>query len=53
MDENSKNQKITPLDRKRPVRIYERKALRRKNVFVALSDGFFHLNDEFQRILKR
>lgn len=51
--ENSKNQKITPLDRKRPVRIYERKALRKKNVFVALSDGFFHLNDEFQRILKR
>jgi hypothetical protein len=50
--ECEKNQKITPVDDEHPVRIYDRKALRKKNLMVALSDGFYHLKEEIQRILK-
>ena len=51
--EKNKNQKITSVETKRPVRIYERKALRKRNIFVALSYGYFHLKDEILRIFKR
>lgn len=51
--EKNKNQKITSVEAKRPVRIYERKALRKRNIFVALSDGYSHLKDDFIRIFKR
>jgi hypothetical protein len=51
--EKNKNQKITPVEAKRPIRIYERKALRKRNIFVALSDGYSHLKDDLRRIFKR
>ena len=51
--EKSKNQKTTSVDDKRIIRIYERKALRKRNVFVAISDGYFHIKDDLKRIFKR
>lgn len=51
--ENSNNQKTDPVDLKRPARIYERKALRKRNILVALSDGYFHAKEEIRRLLKR
>ncbi len=49
--EGSKDQSLTPVDINRPVRIYGRKALRKRNPFVAISDGAAHLNEYIQRFL--
>lgn len=49
--DGAKHQIITLVDSKRPIKIYGRKALRKINPFVALSDGFAHLKDDVKRIL--
>ena len=41
--EAEKDQKVTPPDPEKPHRIYERKYMRKKNLLVALGDGFAHL----------
>lgn len=46
-------QKITPVDSKRPVKIYARKVLRKHNVLVAISDGFAHLYEDIKRLFWR
>lgn len=48
--EKSKGQSLTPVDSEHPLRIYGRKALRKKNLFVAISDGFAHLKEDIKRL---
>jgi hypothetical protein len=48
--EASKFQKVTPVDGKRLTKIFGRKALRKINPIVAISDGFVHLKEDIQRL---
>ena len=50
--ESESRQNTTPVDSSHPVGIYGRKALRRRNLMVALGDGLLHLGDEIKRIMK-
>lgn len=51
--ESKKDQEVSSLlDNSKQVRIYGRKALRKENFMVALSDGFYHLKEEISRIFK-
>jgi hypothetical protein len=48
--EDSKDQPLTPADVNHPVRIYGRKALRKKNLLVAIDDGLAHLKEDIKRL---
>ena len=48
--EDSKDQPLTPVDVNHPVRIYGRKALRKKNLLVAIGDGLAHLKEDIKRL---
>ena len=48
--EDSKDQPLTPVDVNYPVRIYGRKALRKKNLLVAIGDGLAHLKEDIKRL---
>ena len=50
--EAEKNQKVTPPNPGKPYRIYGRKNLRKKNISVALSDGFAHLREYVCRAIR-
>ena len=51
--EGAKSQATTPVAADRPVRIYARKALRRRNILVAIGDGLAHLRDDVSRLFRR
>lgn len=51
--ESSKNLSMTPVDVNRFVRIYNRKVLRKRNLFIAISDGMAHLKEDIERFFKR
>jgi hypothetical protein len=48
--EASKSQKVTPVDGKRLIKIFGRKALRKRNFFLAVSDGVAHLKEDIRRL---
>lgn len=48
--EDSKSQKVTPVEGKRLIKIYGRKALRKINPIVAISDGVAHLKEDIRRL---
>ncbi len=51
--DGARHQETTPVDIRRPVKIYARKVLRKRNVLVAVSDGFSHLCEDVRRLFRR
>lgn len=48
--EASKFQNVSPVDQKRLSKIFGRKALRKRNFFLAVSDGVAHLKEDIRRL---